>query len=418
MNEIRTIKIFEDRQIKLNLSSQEEKDILSLKKIIGYNNLNLQADGKLLVMHYVGFVQINNIRLLIYPKIASRYHEDKDYEKPFEILIKLLSNSKFFNVKRIPNPQMMGRYNSDLLELFISFFADELLLLLKKDVNKGYNLILENQSFIKGKIDFVETIKRNNFRRHLHYVHYDNFSEDTLLNQIFKSVIINLIKKTKIQENKMKLKQIMLWLEDVTPVNLNNEIWKKVKFSPLNQSYEPVYNLAKLFYYNSSPSLNKGDELTFSFLVPLNQLFERYLYDTIELNKTKDINFKYQGPISYLAMQNDAKIMQLKPDITILDNDKVKYIIDAKYKEVDILDGKPKVLQSDIYQMIAYSIRYECNNIALVYPKFLGDSEENIVLSEISIDNYDKQINIILLKIDLEKNRKSLSDELLEILFK
>jgi len=25
----------------------------------------------------------------------------------------------------------------------------------------------------------------------------------------------------------MKLKQIMLWLEDVSPVNLNNEIWKK-----------------------------------------------------------------------------------------------------------------------------------------------------------------------------------------------
>jgi len=110
--------------------------------------------------------------------------------------------------------------------------------------------------------------------------------------------------------------------------------------------------------------MKSGKKVKFS---PLNQLFERYLYDTIDLNKNNNIKFKYQGPINYLAMQNNTKIMQLKPDITIIVKDKVKYIIDAKYKEVDILEGKPKVLQSsDIYQMIAYSIKYECNNIALI----------------------------------------------------
>ena len=40
-----------------------------MKSIIGENNLILQADGKLLVKHYVGFIQINKTRLLIYLKL-------------------------------------------------------------------------------------------------------------------------------------------------------------------------------------------------------------------------------------------------------------------------------------------------------------------------------------------------------------
>ena len=73
MDELRVIKVFEDRQRKLLLSKQEENDILSMKKIIGENNINLQADGNLLISHYVGFVQVNKTRLLIYPKIAIKY---------------------------------------------------------------------------------------------------------------------------------------------------------------------------------------------------------------------------------------------------------------------------------------------------------------------------------------------------------
>lgn len=63
MDNFRVIKVFEDRQNKLILSEQEEKDILSMKSIIGENNLNLQADGKLLIRHYVGFIQVNKTRL-------------------------------------------------------------------------------------------------------------------------------------------------------------------------------------------------------------------------------------------------------------------------------------------------------------------------------------------------------------------
>lgn len=56
------------------------------------------------------------------------------------------------------------------------------------------------------------------------------FTENIIINRIFKSVILNLINRTAVKENKMKLKKSLLWLEDVETVRLNNDIWKRVKF--------------------------------------------------------------------------------------------------------------------------------------------------------------------------------------------
>lgn len=92
---------------------------------------------------------------MIYPKIASRASEEKEYDRAFEVLIKLLSYFGFSSIKKTPLAQAVGKYDGDLLELFIGVFAEERLFQLKLDINGGYNNQLENQSFIKGKIDFT-----------------------------------------------------------------------------------------------------------------------------------------------------------------------------------------------------------------------------------------------------------------------
>ena len=75
-----------------------------------------------------------------------------------------------------------------------------------------------------------------------------------------------------------------------------------------------------------------------------------------------------------------------------------KYTIDAKYKEVDIYSNI-NVSQSDIYQMLVYSIRYECKSIALIYPMFLGEDNTKIIESEILIDTNYGQVVIKIIKV-------------------
>lgn len=416
MNENRMIKIFEDSQNQVQLSPQEEKDILAMKSIIGDNNLILQADGKLFIRHYVGFIQVNKTRLLIYPKISKYSNSEDIFNKSFNILIKLLCYSGYINIKNIPSPQFMNKLKGDLLELFVSIFIDELLRLINRDLNRSYNQGIENQTYIKGKIDFSETIKKNIYRKHKHYVIHDEFTENILMNQIFKAVIQNLLARTTIKENKFKLRQGLLYLEDVDNISLSDEVWDKMVFTRLNSQFKTVFNMAKLFYYNSTPNLNKGDELTFSFLVPVNQLFEKYLYKVLLNNSPSDIDIEYQGPIKYLARKNGKNYMKVKPDISISREDQTLYILDAKYKEVEDTDDNLSILRSDIYQMVAYSLRYNCNSIALLYPKFLEDKNNDFIVTELEIENNKFIIRIKIAKINLEAEPEALYKDLRKIL--
>ncbi|ERJ11903.1 McrC family protein [Haloplasma contractile] len=418
MNKSSLIKIFEDQSIGLTLTKEQEADILDLKSIIGENNVSLEADGKLLIKHYVGFVHINKTRLMIYPKITW-YSSEEVFNQSFDLLVKMLYHSRFISIKRIPSPQKLSTYNGDLLELYITLFIDQLLNLLKRDVNRGYIQHSENQSFIKGKIDFTESIKQNSFRHHIHHVSYDDFSTNILLNRIFKTIIQHLIVITKIQENKIKLKQALLWLEDVKPIKITNEIWKTVKFTRLNSVYRPVFNMAKLFYENSQPNLNKGDDFTFSFLVPVNRLFEKYLFELISYNSENEkLTPKYQGPVNYLGKLNDKNFVQLNPDISLLDeHNQVRLILDAKYKEAIDQNGNLKISQSDIYQMLAYSVKNRCNHVALVYPKFLHYNENGPIISKIDIPVYNHTLQIKVVIIDLGEEFQMMSNILVNSLY-
>ena len=408
MDRTKIIKVFEGTQTKCVLDEQEKQDILAIRDLIGDNNLILQADGKLLVNHYTGFIQMNKTRLLIYPKIARRVRDDSLFDKAFEILVKMLVFTDFIQVKHIAAPQSTGLYKGDILELMIGIFVNELLLLFKKDINRSYSPVTENETFIRGKINFTENIKRNSYRHHLHLLEYEQFTENILMNRIFKSVILNLLLRTTVKENKIKLRQALLWLEDVDQIKLTSNIWDQVVFTRLNHRYKTVFNMAKIFYNNSSVNLNKGDELTFSFLVPVNGLFEYMVYKLLYDAAFPDVNVQYQKTNRYLGTMNGQSSFLLIPDICLVRNNDVLMIFDAKYKEVFSEEGNIRLSQDDIYQMLAYSIRYNCNQIVLVYPKMLGAIEDKALLCDIKIPKNDSVLTIKVIQIDLEDDIKEL----------
>lgn len=90
-------------------------------------------------------------------------------------------------------------------------------------------------------------------------------------------------------------------------------------------------------------------------------------------------------------------------------------IVDAKYKLILEDDEKLMISQADIYQMLAYSVRYKCNRICLVYPKALTDSDAEFSRA-ITIENYDQTVSIHVIKIDLEENVDSAGKKLIDMI--
>jgi 5-methylcytosine-specific restriction enzyme subunit McrC len=403
------ISIYEDTQYKLDFSKEEVLELLKIKDIIGNNNLMLQADGTFMVKHYVGFLCSSKIKLQVLPKIINKndniYERNEEIEnKSLELLFHMLSYSGYLNAKEIPKATDISSYGNDLLEIFIAIFINRFLKMFSFSIYRQYEINEENNSFIKGKIIFNENIRKNSYRNHLHYTRYDEFTEDTLLNRIFKSVILRLINKTKSSVNKKNLKLALTFLENVGATTLSKDIFDRYKFNRLNESYKPLFNLAKMFYFNLSPGIYKGDENTFTFLVKVNELFEEYVFKKLKngVENKNSINVYHHRPQKYLAKCENAQTFLLIPDITIMKGNEVEAILDAKYKKL-LLEEKLLVSQSDIYQMLAYSIKYNCNNIYLVYPKFLDFKckDTDNYIKTYTIENGEKQINIKVFLFDL-----------------
>lgn len=65
----------------------------------------------------------------------------------------------------------------------------------------------------------------------------------------------------------------------------------------------------------------------------------------------------------------------LKPNIVL----EGKFIVDTKWKIIrqdDKEKEKNKVSQADLYQLYAYSKKYECGKLYLIYPKIYGTQLE------------------------------------------
>lgn len=419
MNDL--ITIFEDRKVKLDLTKEQQQDILALKGSVWESQyLNLQVDGTLLMQHYVGFIARNKTRIQILPKI---YNDGlakgkEEASESMELLFKMLSYSGFIDIREIPEPQKIVKYNNYILEVFISIFIDRFLKLITSDVYRKYENMTDNMQFIKGKILFSESIKRNTFKNHVHYVEYEEFTVNTTLNRIFKTVILRLINETKSSENMKKLKLALVYLEDIDIIRLSKELLDSIRFNRLNLKYEPVFKLAKLFYYNYQPGFKEGDENTFTFLVPLNKLFEYFVYKVLSEH---DFNFdgnvchvEYQKPQQYLASLDNSGVFTLKPDITIMNKNKVLVIVDAKYKN-PICDGEVSISQADVYQMLAYGVHYNCKFIYLVYPFFKGHKKES-QLAEYKIKTVTGDFIIRVIQVDImDENIDKIKDELYEI---
>ena len=84
-----------------------------------------------------------------------------------------------------------------------------------------------------------------------------------------------------------------------------------------------------------------------------------------------------ESPQRYLTTKssedgkNDEDTFRMEPDISLKESERVVFILDAKWKEIQTRgdDRKHGIDQRDMYQLYAYGKRYGCRAVALVYPQ-------------------------------------------------
>ena len=300
--------------------------------------------------------------------------------------------------RKLKFPNYLSGINSekaDFFEILIYLFSKYTKELLSSSIYQKYVEVENELNFVKGRINFNTYIKENLARGRNHKVNctYDSFEMDNEFNQCVKNVSKILLSASKDYQNKRNLSEILFLLDEVSDVQISSEQCKRIQFNPMFSSFETVRDYCVLFLENSISFNYKSDLKLFAFLLPMEYVFEDFVLGFID-KEVEGVNPKGQATGTYL---DEAKNFGLKPDL-ILDLGFKKIIADTKYKLVysDDTDPKKGISQSDLYQMLAYAVRFGIQEIKLFYPNSSAtELQPEVATIEIKDTLADeKQINI------------------------
>jgi len=414
-----------------------EKSKKSLPKIIGnvrklnkslFKNdgetglLNLVSNNRIKAGRYVGIIQVGKQTIEVLPKVLSNL-DDNSSSFIRKNLLFMLSYINKLDIKETDIAKL--KKTTDLFEIIIHLFAKNLLELLKKDFVKNYNQYENNNNFLKGKLLIAKQIKLNFYNASKFYCRYDIFTENHLLNQIFKATVSKLLKFNVTNQTYKLLSNCAFILQDIQIKKIFFQDCNKIKFNRLNWQYKTIFNLAKLLLFGNSTELLSLNIDSYSIMFDMNKLFEEFIGEFIrrkfkekiqEIKTPKANEYVFSKPVA-----DNFTRFQLQPDIFIKFNDEKILIIDTKYKELKQDKISYGISQSDIYQMVMYGLRYfdvkeEKKEIILLYPQYdFSVNNQNIEL-ETEKEKIIIKIKTINLHYDLIIEKNILKDELQKIL--
>lgn len=408
--------IWNSREENLFYSKNEDDKIESQRFLqFIYKSNELKSNKYVGVIHYEG----NKINLL--PKIF--FDPEKDYSKNEvnQIQNHILWWLSYCRKIKFPNYQAsLGNAKSDFFEVLIYLFSKYTRELLNSSIYQQYEEVNLELSFIKGRLNTNEYINENLRKGKWHKLNctYDTFVFDNEFNRIIKYVTTLLYNVTSSQDNKKNLREILFILDEVTDERATAEQCSRISFNPMFGEFETVRDYCQLFLTNCISFDYKNDLKLFAFLLPMEYVFEDFIFGFIE-KELEAVKVKSQRSDTYL---DEGKAFNLKPDLCLKINDK-SLIADTKYKIVffDEKDPKKGISQNDLYQMVAYAVRFEVNEIILFYPntiKQVQEEETELIIKDALADGKEISIKAFQLPIinrELLENNLEMKTNLSEL---
>ncbi|QVJ81944.1 5-methylcytosine-specific restriction enzyme subunit McrC [Prevotella sp. khp1] len=140
--------------------------------------------------------------------------------------------------------EITGEAFDDIYDLFAEIIARGISYQLKQGLYRQYVAKNESMQTVRGKIDLNGTIA--NKMRNIHHIacDYDELSENNIYNQILLTTATLLIKHSDVKkEKKSKLKRLMLFFQNVQPIDVHTIRWNTLRFDRNNQNYRMLLYL-------------------------------------------------------------------------------------------------------------------------------------------------------------------------------
>ena len=325
----------------------------------------------------------------------------------------------FRNIKETSIKKISSEKFENIYELLSVMMTQELNKQIKRGLTKEYINKEENLNTIKGKILINETLKTNSLIKNKIICEYDEYSTNSYLNRIIKTACNYLLMSNKIKDrNKVKkLKQAIVYLNNIDLINKNNINWSSIKYNKNNASYRILTNISYLII-NGLLINEENGKIKFKNYIDdqqIHRLYEKFILEYYKYHH-KELNPSVpQIPWNVEENEFIDLLPKMQTDIVLKYKNKM-LIIDAKFWS-NIYQNNPlydkKTFQSkNIYQIFTYVKNADIDkNITvsglLLYAKTteddLIDAKYKISGNTIEITNIDLSKDFNLIKEKLEE---------------
>lgn len=322
---------------------------------------------------YVGVIHHEGTTINLLPKIFHAPATEPDADAVAQMHNHIIWWLSYCRRIRFPNYQTsLGEQTTSFFEVLIYLFSKYTRELLLTSVYHQYEEQQSEVRNLRGRLDVPAYMREHISRGQWHKLHcrYDSFEVDNELNRIIKYVARMLEKVTVNEDNRRQLQEIIFMLDEVSDLPATAEQCARMRFNPMFGEYETVRDYCQLFLSNSV-SIDYNNSLRlFAFLLPMEYVFEDFIYGFLE-REVSGISVTAQSTAVHL---DESKSFQLRPDLIVESGGK-HLVIDTKYKLIYNDASDAGISQVDIYQILAYAVRFNIDRGILLYPGTVRTTE-------------------------------------------
>lgn len=337
--------------------------------------------GGVKLAQHCGIVRTASCVLEIVPKVGITSRGD-DASRGRAALLSMLHHAGRLKVSTIGSAQQ-GAERAPLLEIFIQEFLLCGLGVAQSGLLSRYVPESGDLTVVKGRFHAQGQLRHNLTRPHLFHCEYDEFTVDNPYNRIIRAALDACRHWAKLVSTQRLWFELHARLTGVAQVRATPADVRRLRYDRQTLRYRVVMQWCEWLLDLASPDLHAGSSVAPALLFDMNKLFEDFVCHREEIREAESPNIVIrQGPQRALIVQDKQPLFTLRPDLTVwkkVSEDapfSLDRIVDAKWKSLDPGSDDWGVDEADIYQLLAYSKRYGCTSLELVYPRPVDINED------------------------------------------
>lgn len=312
--------------------------------------------------------------------------------------------------------------SGDALNLLTRILATSADRIIRRGLDRGYKEVSEELYGVRGQIDIANTIKKNGFAKGKLTCRYEELDYSVLHNQIIKSTLLNLVRTNGLDKNlREEVLDLTHRLRDISPIELNQNVFSKVRFHSNIKGYRLPISVCKLIYEQLLPSQTVGryefvnitDEKLF-------RIFEKFIFNFYKKHLDKTI---YTGiKKERLGWQDtsfeggiDDFLPSLETDVSLF-NATNKLVIECKFYETAIQtrsfgerNKKSTFISAHINQLFVYLKNLEIRDKSILSGMIIYPENGEKIDSTYNIQGHKVSIKTI----NLEASPQDINDQMI-----